>query len=177
MMGMLRMMKTRRLIHINKLMEITVEKGVGNVQLSDMTLFANCKCQEKTNGCGLNDRTKGFVIVNAFLLMKSFCNKTCFVLGRGTARGRFKLINPFATNNRSVGGLWNELPCPIEKKCSEFTTHGSHPFRVFGGSQKCGWLRRERGRSVKTQGKRISKADVMLSLSQVYGEYQKVFGS
>ena len=45
--------------------------------------------------------------------MKAFSNKTHFVLGRGTVRGRFQLIDPFATNNWSVGGSWNELPCPI----------------------------------------------------------------
>ena len=93
-----------------------------------MPLFANRKCQEKTNGCGLNDKTKGFVIVNALFLMKSFSNKTGFVLGRGTVRGRFKFINPFATNDCPVGGSWTELPCPIEQKCSEFTIHGGHPF-------------------------------------------------
>ena len=44
MMRMLRMMKAGRLIHINKLMEIIVEKCIGNVQLLDMPLFANRKC-------------------------------------------------------------------------------------------------------------------------------------
>ena len=66
--------------------------------------------------------------------MKAFGNKTRFVLGRGTVRRRFELIDPFATNNWSVGGSWNELPSPIELEGSEFSTHGGHPFRVFGGS-------------------------------------------
>ena len=76
------MMKAGRLIHINELMKITIEKGIGDVQLTIMLEFADGKCQEEANSGGLNDGTKCFVIINAFLLMKSFSKKIGFVLGR-----------------------------------------------------------------------------------------------
>ena len=76
------MMKAGRLIHINELMKITIEKGIGDVQLTNMLEFADGKCQEEANSGGLNDGTKCFVIINAFLLMKSFSKKIGFVLWR-----------------------------------------------------------------------------------------------
>ena len=151
------MMKAGRLIHINELMKITMEKGVGDVQLMNMAVFADGKCQEEANSSGLYDRTKSFMIINAFLLMKSFSNKAGFVPGRYTGRGRLEFINPFAANDKSIGGSGNELSCLIEQECSEFTIHGGHPFRMFGGREKCDWLKRERGRGVKAYGKRISR--------------------
>ena len=55
MMGMLRIMKVGRLIHINELMKINMEKGVGDVQLANIRVFVDGKCQEEANSGGLND--------------------------------------------------------------------------------------------------------------------------
>ena len=44
MMRMLRMVKAEMLIHLNQLMKITMEKGVGDVQLANMPVFADGKC-------------------------------------------------------------------------------------------------------------------------------------
>ena len=86
MVGMLRIMKVGRLIHINELMKINMEKGVGDVQLANMRVFADGKCQEEVNSGGLNDYTKCFVIINSFLLMNSFSNKAGFIPVRDTVR-------------------------------------------------------------------------------------------
>ena len=87
--------------------------------------------------------------------MEAFSNKMGFVLGRYTIKGRLNFVNPFAANDRSIGGSGDELPCLIEQECSEFTVHGGHPFRISGGGVKCGGRRRERSRGVKAHGKRI----------------------
>ena len=80
----------------------------------------------------------------------------CHIISiRYTVRGRPEFINPFAANDRSIGGSGNELPCLIEQECGEFAVHGGHLCRMFGGGEKCGWLKRERGRGVKAHGKRI----------------------
>ena len=137
------------LIHINELIKITMEKCVGDVQLINMPTFTDGKGQEEANSSDLNDRAKGFVIINAFFLMEAFSKKTGFVLGRYTIRGRLNFANPFAANDRSIGRSGDELPCLIEQECSEFTVHGGHPFQILGGGVESGRRRRKRGRGVK----------------------------
>ena len=154
MVRMLRVMKAGRLFHINELMKITMEKGVGDIQLANMTTFAD---GEETDSSDLNGMTKGFVIVNTFFLVEAFSNETGFVLGRSTVKGRLNFVNPFTANDGSVERSGNELPSLIEQECSEFAVHGGHPFRFLGGGVKCGGRKRERGRGVKAQRKRVPR--------------------
>ena len=157
MVRMLRVMKAERLFHINELMKITMEKGVGDIQLANMTTFADGEGKKETDSSDLNGMTKGFVIVNTFFLVEAFSNETCFVLGRSTVKGRLNFVNPFTANDGSVERSGNELPSLIEQECSEFAVHGGHPFRFLGGGVKCGERKRERGRGVKAQRKRVPR--------------------
>ena len=157
MVRMLRVMKAGRLFHINELMKITMEKCVGDVQLANMPTFADGEGKKETDSSDLNDWSKGFVIVNTFFLVEAFSNETGFVLGRCTVKGRLNFVNPFTANDGSIERSGNELPCLIEQECSEFVVHGGHPFRILGGGVECGGRRRERGRGVKAQRKRVPR--------------------
>ena len=81
--------------------------------------------------------------------MEAFSNKTGFVLGRYTVKGRLNFANPFTANDWSIEGSGNKLPCLIEQECSEFAVHGGHPFWILGGGVECGGRKREQGRGVK----------------------------
>ena len=61
-----------------------MEKCVGDIQLANMPMLADCEGKEETNSSDLNDMTKGFTVINAFFLVKAFSNETGFVLGRFT---------------------------------------------------------------------------------------------
>ena len=122
-----------------------------------MPTFADGEGKEETNSSDLNDRAKCFVIINAFFLVEAFSNEMGFVLGRYTVKWRLNFVNPFTANDGSIERSGNELPCVIDEECNEFTVHGGHPFRILGGGVECGGHRRERGRSVKAQRKRISR--------------------
>ena len=157
MVRMLRMVKARRLFHINELMEITMEKCVGDIQLANMPTLADSEGKEETNSSDLNDRTEGFVVINAFFLVEAFSDETGFVLGRCTVQGRLNFVNPFTAIDRSIERSRNELPCLIEQECCEFVVHGGHPLRILGVGVESGGRRRERGKGVKAQRKRVSR--------------------
>ena len=113
MMRMLRVVKAGSLIHINELMEITMEEGVGDVQLANMPVFADGKCQEEANSGDFNDYTKCFMIINSFLLVESFSNEAGFVPVRDIVKRGLDFIDPFTSNDSSIGGSWDEFPCLI----------------------------------------------------------------
>ena len=107
------MVKAGRLIHINELMAIIMDEGVGDVQLANMLVFADGKCQEEANSGDFNDWTKCFMIINSCLLVESFSNKAGFVPVRDTVKRGLDFRDPFTSNDRSIGGSWDELPCLI----------------------------------------------------------------
>ena len=53
-----------------------MEERIEDVKLVNVSLFANCKCQEKPNGGGFNNGTESFVIIDPTLLMKAFGDET-----------------------------------------------------------------------------------------------------
>ena len=81
--------------------------------MANVPAFADGKGQEKVNGGGFDDGTEGFVVVNTFVLVETFSNKTGFVLVRNTVRTGLEFINPFASDDRAIEGLRNQLPCLI----------------------------------------------------------------
>ena len=74
-----------------------------------MPSLADGKGQEKTNGSGFDDGAEGFVVVNTFVLVKTFCNQPGFVLVRNTVRSGLEFINPFASDDRAIEGSRNKL--------------------------------------------------------------------
>ena len=59
--------------------------------------------EKKANGRDLNDRTEGLMVIDARLLVKPLSYKPSFVARRLPMERRFDLINPFATNDRTIG--------------------------------------------------------------------------
>ena len=78
--------------------------------MANVPLLADCKCQEKLNSGGFNDRTEGFVIINPSLLMKTFCDEAGFVAKRSTSKRGLGFVDPFTANDRVMKRSRNELP-------------------------------------------------------------------
>ena len=75
--------------------------------MSNVPLFADDKCQEETNCGDFNDWAECFVVINPSLLMKSFSNEACFVSVRDTVKRGLGFIDPFTSNDRSIGRSWD----------------------------------------------------------------------
>ena len=71
------------------------------------------KGQEKANGGGFDDGAEGFMIVDAFVLKKTFSNEMSFILVRNAIRSGLEFVNPFTFNDRTIEGSRNKLPCLI----------------------------------------------------------------
>lgn len=76
-----RIKEARRLAHVDRLVEITMEKGVFDIQFSKRPFVGHRKRERENNPyCSkLDYRAKGFMIVNPRLLMEVFGYKTSLI--------------------------------------------------------------------------------------------------
>ena len=78
-----------------------------------MPVVADSKGQEKAHGGGFDDGAEGFMVVDAFVLKKTFSNETSFILVRNTIRSGLEFVNPFTFDDGTIEGSRNRLPCLI----------------------------------------------------------------
>src|SRR5664279_290874 len=101
MLRMPRILKTRGLLHIDSLIEKTMEKRIADVYLTEAPTARNCKGQNQTHSDRLHNRTEGVVIINTVLLSETASNETRLELVNRTIRTEFRLENPFTADNVS----------------------------------------------------------------------------
>ena len=75
--------------------------------------MADSKGQEKANGGCFDDGAESFMVVNAFVLKKTFSNEASFVLVRDVIRGGLEFVNPFTFDDGMIERSRNKLPCLI----------------------------------------------------------------
>jgi hypothetical protein len=66
----------RRLYHVDILFKVSMKECIVNIKLPNLPSTLYCKCQNHTDGGGLDHRTVGVIVVNAMPLFKSLGDKT-----------------------------------------------------------------------------------------------------
>ena len=66
MVWMERVWKPRGLFHVHSFFEVVMKKYIFNVELMERPTMSGGKREDKANGSGFNDRTKGFMEVMIF---------------------------------------------------------------------------------------------------------------
>ncbi|TQD73915.1 hypothetical protein C1H46_040565 [Malus baccata] len=102
---------TRRRFHENYLMQITMEKGVLNVQLMNEPVTGTSNSKEAMQNDEFGSRRKGFMIIDALNLSVSFSNKSSLVPLNCAIRVVFNFINPFANNGFVTYRQWITMYC------------------------------------------------------------------
>lgn len=130
---MIRIDKTRGLMHIDIFMEKSLEEGILDIKLTKRPAFRHCKSKDCANGRRFDYRTEGFLIINALSLMKAFGYKAGFVAIHGAILIMFDSENPLATNRILDGGWRNKCPGLVLQECIDFLCHGRSPFLGLRG--------------------------------------------
>ncbi|KAL4590438.1 hypothetical protein LXL04_003367 [Taraxacum kok-saghyz] len=128
---------TRWLLHVDLFGEVTVKESIFDIQLMyrPVPRYRNGKnCAYRS---GFDDRTKGVVKIQPWLLGKTLCHKATFVAVKFSMRVKLMAIKPQTTNDVGIGRRRNQIPCVIGVKSIHFRVHGSFPIRV-ARSLRCG---------------------------------------
>jgi len=104
--GVSRINKTWRLFHVDLLVKNTVKEGIMDIKLMNFPTTRNDNGEDQSDGRLFDDRTKGFRVINTFLLSETPSNQTCFIPLDATIRSVFNLVHPPTTNNIHGGVKW-----------------------------------------------------------------------
>src|SRR6185437_6972778 len=119
--------KTWRLLAINCLIKMTMEKSILDIQLMNRPVARGCNTQNCPDGTWFNNRTECLIIINAMLLRESPNNPTSFVTSKGTIRMILMLENPLSCHNISTGGPRNKTPSTIVNQGLKLICHSCSP--------------------------------------------------
>jgi len=138
--------QTRRLLHVNFLLKITMKEGIFDIQLMKRPVTYCCHCKEEANSSHLGHGRESVTIVKAINLSVPFCNQSGFEPMNLTIRANFNCIHPSATNNLLARWEGHELPSMIAFKSLHLCNHGLSPSRmikcfihIFGNNNRGHW--------------------------------------
>ena len=98
-------------------------------QLFDRSIIIHCQCQNNTNSQWLN---KSLSIVYPTLLLKSFCNQSCFKTIHRTIRFLLNFVNPLVSYHIVIIGQGTKCSSPITYQSIKLQFHCISPSGIKG---------------------------------------------
>jgi hypothetical protein len=86
-------------LHINNLLKGTIEEDIIYIKLTDLPMIRYNNEKNESNSSRFNNRTKGFGVVDSFMLSETTRNQACLVAINSTMGLSLDFVNPTATNN------------------------------------------------------------------------------
>jgi hypothetical protein len=123
---------TQGLSHVYIFINEPMEKGIVDVNLVNFPIFHGGNGENSSYGDRLHNRAICFSIINTWLLMKDFSNKSRFITVYTSISLSLDLIYPLGANNVHRRGWVDERPYAIFEEGIKLFLHGLTPFRIFG---------------------------------------------
>lgn len=90
--------RPRGLLHVNHLLQITIEKGITDINLSQFSQKSQSQAKHHMYGSWFYNETKSLIKVYIFLLQISQGNQPTFLFVKETRTEQLDSKNPLATN-------------------------------------------------------------------------------
>jgi hypothetical protein len=151
-----RVNKSRRLLAVDCLVEMTVEEGVLHVQLMDRPGTGDGDAENNPDGGRFDDRTERLVVVDAVSLRKPSNDPPGLMACQGAVSMALVLEDPLAGDDVGARRARNETPGAIVDECLVLISHRGTPIRIRerGASVGRQWRRRgDRGEAVALHGR------------------------
>ena len=127
------MWNIRRERYINFFEKISIQEGIFNIKLRDMSLTNQSYCNKSTDSSYFCNNSKCLLIIYTILLRVSFCNQPSFISLNRSIKISLDLIYSTITNNTLPGGRWTKsqvsILCKIES--SSFIAFCQIRSRIF----------------------------------------------
>ena len=105
--------ESSRLLIVDLLCKLSVEKGIGDVHLMYRPGARDCEVQNCPNRARLDNRSKRVGEVDASALTKAADDPTRLVPLKGTVGAQLLLEDPFAGDDVGARGTRDERPSPV----------------------------------------------------------------
>lgn len=124
---------TRRLLHTNRNIQLSMKESIFNIKLSWWPAFDNSYCKKCSNNGFSNNRRKCLRKIDHINLSEAFCHKQSFKPFQRTTSFQFCFTDPFATYHIHVWMSWFKSLSIIFSKSSKRFLHSYCPSRMLFG--------------------------------------------
>jgi hypothetical protein len=133
--------KTWWLLTIYHFIQVVIEKGILDIELTDRPRAGDSNGEDETDGGRLDNRTEGLIIVEAWTLRVSTNHPASFMASKSSIRVKFVPKDPFTGDHICMRRARNERPGFVVEKSLVLVRHSSTPERVLESLAKSGWNR------------------------------------
>jgi hypothetical protein len=95
------------------LLEMTMEKSIGDIHLVHWPAARDCKLENGKNGAGFDNRSKGVMEVDTFTLPETADHPARLVMIKSAIRMKLMLEDPLPGDDIRMSGTRNKLPCVV----------------------------------------------------------------
>jgi len=135
--------ESRRLLAVDRLVEVAVKKGVLHVELVDGPGTRSGDAENSPDGCRFDHRAECLVVVYAVLLGEAADDPARLVPSKSTVGMVLMLEDPLPGDDVGTRRSGNETPGAVVNQGLKLISHGSSPIRI---GEPATVVRRERGR-------------------------------
>jgi hypothetical protein len=122
--GVLAILKTGRLLAVDRFLELTMQERVAHVQLMDGPPFRGGESEDGTDGGRLDDRGEGLTKVHSWVLNIPMKDPPRLAALECAVGMKFVLKHPFAGDDADAGRSRDEAPCLVPKQSVVLLLHG-----------------------------------------------------
>jgi hypothetical protein len=117
-----------RRLHVDLLMQLTIEKGVLNIKLRHRPVTNRGHDKKSAHSGHMSHRYKSLIIITILLLLEATSHKTRFVALRRSIEAILNLVDPLACDGTNTGRRRDKIPSASTLKRSNLLGHGKLPF-------------------------------------------------
>jgi len=123
--------KPRRLLHINILLKITVEKGILNIKMMEGPMTDSSHSKKQTNSGEFGYRRESITVINAIYLCVALSHQASLKSINLTIGPNFNSVNSSTTHSGLTRRKRNKLPSIIIFKSLHLINHSLSPARMI----------------------------------------------
>jgi hypothetical protein len=129
-----------RRLHVNLLMQLTIEKCVLNIKLRHRAVANRGDSKKSAHSGHMSHRSKSLIIVTALLLGKATSHKTRFIVLKRSIRVGLNFVYPLARDGMNTERGRDKIPGASALKRSNLLSHGKLPFGMTLSIPIRSWL-------------------------------------
>lgn len=122
-------MKSQRPMHVDYLVQLTVQESIFNIQLIDHRVVRDCYAKDISNRFHFDKQVKCLTAVYTRSLTFLVCNHTGFIPSKRTICLAFLPKQSHRLDNISPHRPQNKYPCLDRNKSTKFIIYGNGPVR------------------------------------------------
>jgi hypothetical protein len=129
-------------MHVNILMQLTINKGILDIKLRDGPLSNRSHFKKSVNSGHMSNRSKSLIIITTVLLLKTTGNKASLIALKRIVRVSLNLIDTLTSDRMDTWGIGHKISHVSPLKSNNLINHCVLSFWMKNSIMIRSWLRK-----------------------------------